>query len=206
MPYVYVLRSGSGNVFKIGRTRGDVDARIKKLSTGNPQPLTRFDVIETDHESLCENFLHNRLRTRRQGGEFFALDPGELELVIAEARRFIAEFVPKQTEAARLATEENDERILDPDAAHIDTYQQLLQVREALDDLELQREQLETALKLAIGTAAGLDGLASWKTHSTQRFDTDTFKVAEPVLYSQYVHDSRVRTFRLLTSRSDDPE
>ena len=103
-------------------------------------------MIETDHDSLCENFLHNRLRTRRQGGEFFALEPTELEQVIAETRAFIAEFVPKQQEAVRLAAEENDDRILDPDEALLNTYQQLLQVRDALDDLEIQRAQLETTL------------------------------------------------------------
>jgi hypothetical protein len=36
MAYVYILRSGTENIFKIGRTKGDVDTRILQLSTGNP--------------------------------------------------------------------------------------------------------------------------------------------------------------------------
>ena len=40
MAFVYILRSGSENLFKIGRTDGDVDARIRQLATGNPYKLT----------------------------------------------------------------------------------------------------------------------------------------------------------------------
>jgi T5orf172 domain len=56
MAYVYVLRSGAENIFKIGRTKGDVDARILQLSTGNPYPLTKFDLIETEHDAHCESY------------------------------------------------------------------------------------------------------------------------------------------------------
>ena len=77
MAYVYVLRSGAENIFKIGRTKGDVDARILQLSTGNPYPLTKFDVIETEHDAQCESYLHRRLSTKRinsgSAQEFFAI-------------------------------------------------------------------------------------------------------------------------------------
>ena len=56
MAYVYVLRSGTENIFKIGRTTRDVDARIYQLSTGNPQPLTKYAVIETDYDTVCEKY------------------------------------------------------------------------------------------------------------------------------------------------------
>jgi hypothetical protein len=181
--YVYVLRSGNDDVFKIGRTRGDVDARVRSLATGNPQPLTRFDVNETEHDSLCETYLHNQLRSRRRGGEFFAIDAAELEAVIAEAREFIADYVPKHEEAERLASEKSDERVLEPSEAERELHPQLLEVREALDGLELERARLETALKLAIGTGDGLDGIASWKSHCVQRFGTAAFQVAEPLLH-----------------------
>lgn len=48
MGYVYIYRSGDGNVFKIGKAK-DVGKRIKTHATGNPEPLTEFDVIETEH-------------------------------------------------------------------------------------------------------------------------------------------------------------
>src|SRR5438552_846267 len=65
MAFVYILRSGGENLFKIGRTDGDVDARIRQLATGNPHPLTKFDVIQTEHDSLCETYLHRMLRSRK---------------------------------------------------------------------------------------------------------------------------------------------
>lgn len=82
MAYVYVLRSGTENIFKIRRTKGDVGARILQLSTGNPHPLTRFDVIETEHDAQCESYLHRRLSMKRINSgpaqEFFAITPAEL--------------------------------------------------------------------------------------------------------------------------------
>lgn len=35
MAYIYVFQSGQENLYKIGRTRGDVEKRRKDLSTGN---------------------------------------------------------------------------------------------------------------------------------------------------------------------------
>src|SRR5262249_31174526 len=72
--YVYVLRSGDEDLFKIGRTR-DINSRRLTLSTGNPHPLTLFAVIETEHASWCETYLHSVLRSRRVAGEFFAVSP-----------------------------------------------------------------------------------------------------------------------------------
>ncbi len=60
MAHVYVFQSGGENLFKIRRTRGDVEKRRKDGSTGNPHPLTTSRVIETDHDSLFENFLHKK--------------------------------------------------------------------------------------------------------------------------------------------------
>src|SRR5437868_10106143 len=114
MGYVYILRSGNEDLFKIGRTEGEVDFRVKQLSTGNPHALTRFDVIETDHDSLCETYLHRMLRSKRSvasdAREFFAITSEELVAVIREAREFLDEFVAKQKEADRFSEEESDGR------------------------------------------------------------------------------------------------
>ena len=47
MPSVYIFQHGSKDLFKIGRTKGNVEKRRKALSTGNPVELRIFDVIET---------------------------------------------------------------------------------------------------------------------------------------------------------------
>jgi len=38
-----------------------------------------------------------------------------------------------------------------------------------------------------------------------QRLDTDALKAAEPLVYQRYLRDTRVRTFRLLSKRDDEP-
>ena len=112
MADVYILRSGNENLFKSGRTDGDVEARIRQLATGNPHKLTKFDVVDTEHDSLCETYLHRMLRSRRSlaGGarEFFEITPEKLKSIICEAREFLAEFIANQMEADRLAEEETD--------------------------------------------------------------------------------------------------
>src|SRR5215471_16109828 len=118
MAYVYILRNSNEDLFKIGRTRDDVDARSKHLSTGNPHRLTIFDVIETGHDSLYETYLKSTLRSKRyldgHGQEWFALTPAEMSTAISDAREFLAELVETQQRAARLAEEETDGLLLKP--------------------------------------------------------------------------------------------
>ena len=201
MGYVYVLRSGGENLFKIGRTGGDVDFRIRQLSTGNPHALTKFDVIETEHDALCETYLHRTLRSKRVGDgtarEFFAITPTELEGVIREAREFLAEFVARQQQAEALAGEESDGRIVTPGSEEWAMYKGLLEMREEQDASAFKRELLENKLKLAIGRADGLEGIATWKTQARERFDEAAFRLADPKTFQAYVRSSRMRVFRL---------
>lgn len=66
MAFVYIFRSGSENIFKIGKSR-DPAKRRNQLSTGNPHKLTELDRIQTDdgQQSCCEKFLQNKLRSKR---------------------------------------------------------------------------------------------------------------------------------------------
>jgi hypothetical protein len=202
MAFVYILRSGDEHLFKIGRTSGAVEARHRQLSTGNPHPLTPFDVIETDYASDCETYLHHRLRSKRSGRsdatEFFELDPTELAEVIRDARDFVADVLPKRAEAERLGNEQSDGRILQPGDDEWETYRRLLDVRQAEDVLGYDRERLENELKLAIGRAAGLANMATWKTQSARRFDEAAFKTEDPGVYERFVRETRYRVFRLL--------
>ena len=202
MAFVYALKSGNEDLFKIGRTRADLEARIKHLSTGNPHSLTPFDVIETEHDALCETYLHRKLRSKRcvdgEAREFFAVEPAELRDAIRDAREFLDEFVPKQREADRLAKEESEGHILNPGQEEWEAYRRLLQIREDEDGLSLDRALVETRLKLLIGRAAGLNRLATWKTHTVKKFDEAALRLAEPDRFQTFVRESRIRKFRLL--------
>lgn len=201
MGYVYIYRSGKGNVFKIGKAT-DLGKRLKALATGNPEPLTQFDVIETEHPCQCETYLHHRLRskksTRSEANEFFELDPDELAELILAARHYANEVLPRIAAAELLSQEECDDRILQPSDAEWEMYRALVVVREQYETLEFEKDRLEAELKLAIGSAAGMARVANWKMVSTHRLDADAFSREQPELYQAYMRETRSRRFILL--------
>ena len=71
-------------------------------------------------------------------------------------------------------------------------------VEEQIAGLESRHIYLEAELKVTIGIAAELRGIATWKTGARSTFDQTAFKEAEPKLYEQYKKQSRTRTFRLV--------
>jgi hypothetical protein len=196
MAYVYVLRSGNEDLFKIGRTR-DLDSRLENLATGNPHRLSVFAVIETDDAAFCEAYLHRKLRSKRVAREFFATTTIELEAAIREARAFLVEFVATRQETERLAQEESNGRLLTPGPVEWSIYRDLLETREKEDRYKYRRELLENKLKLAIGGADGLEGLATWKTESRELFDQASFKRDQPDVFLSYVRIARPRILRL---------
>jgi len=201
MPCVYVLRHGDDNLFKVGRA-ADLEQRMKHLATGNPHPLTLYAQIETEHASDCETYLHHRLQskrsTRSDATEFFEVDCAQLDALIADARSHNNEFLPKKEAVERLAEEQSDERMLEPSESELQKYQQLLDLREQRDTLDFQCQDLEADLKLTIGTAAGIEGIATWKTHAIKRFDHEAFGLDYPELHDQFMKESLARTFRLI--------
>jgi hypothetical protein len=202
MACVYVLRSGSENLFKIGRTDADVDVRVRQLATGNPHRLTKFDVIETEHDSLCETYLHRILRSRKSlasdAREFFAITPEELRPIINDAREFLDEFIAKQQEADRLSEQETDGLLLRPGDPEWSIYRSLLAAREEEDASRYQRELLENKLKIAIGRSDGLDGIATWRMQAGERLDQAALKSAQPDVFKRYSKTSRMRVLRLI--------
>jgi hypothetical protein len=198
---VYVLQSGNSNRFKIGRTR-NLDRRMKHLATGNPDRLTLFDSIETDDAAACETYLHHRLRCRRSresdATEFFELEPDELRAILEDARAFLDDFIPKQREAERLATEESREEIVLPGDPEWSRYRSLLEIRQVQDMLDLDRRRVEAELKIATGQANELQGIATWRSHDHKHFDRDSLQRDYPDLYDLFVVTLRRRTFRLL--------
>jgi len=202
MACVYIRRSGNENLFKIGRTANDdVEDRIRKLSTGNPHRLTEIDIIETEDELEWEQYLHKMLRSKRScesaAQEFFEVAPEVLKSVIREAREFLPEFLATRRAAERLADEKSEDRIATPGDEQQAIYKELLEIREQEDKCAYKRKHLENKLKLAIGTAAGLEGIATWKTRAVSRLDQAAFREAQPELYRTYSKTSYERRFDL---------
>jgi hypothetical protein len=200
--YVYVLRSGESDHFKVGRTERNVADRVKQLSTGNPSPLIIFDVIETPYAAKCETFLLNRLQPRRSrdsgAKEFFVIEPDEMRVEVRLARDYAENDLPKVTQVQALALVACEDRWVSPSEQARSIFRELIEVRASIDILTRRREKLENDLKLTIGTAIGLEGLATWKFVEGHRFNTDQFAKDHPELYLTYYIRTRTRMFRLL--------
>jgi hypothetical protein len=201
MGYVYILRSGETDCFKIGRTESDVEARIKQLSTGNPL-LALFDVIETEHASKAEKFIHNRLQASRYRGraakEFFVITPDLMGDEIQLARDYAENDLPRLAEVAKLAAGDCEDAWIAPTERATRIVDELLVVRAQLAVLANSKERLEADLKLLIGTAVGVEGLASWNVVEGHRLDAVALARDEPILYARYYVPTRQRSFRLL--------
>lgn len=79
MGYVYALRAGDTNLFKIGHTYGRVEDRVKALQTGCPHRLSIFRCDPTFHPSEMEKLFHHILAWYRQAGEWFEVRPETVE-------------------------------------------------------------------------------------------------------------------------------
>jgi len=197
MAYVYILRSGNENLFKVCKS-DDVRDRMRELSTANPR-LTVFEKIETEDEADWEQYLHKRLRSRQARGssakEFFEITPEALKTVIQEAREFLPSFLEMKRAADCLANEKSTDRMVAPGMEDLAIYQRLLEVREQEDRCHYERLHLENKLKLVIGTAAGLEGIATWKTLTKQRFNQAAFKRDRSELFQEYSTTAFERRF-----------
>ena len=201
MGFVYIFQSGTEHKFKIGLTRGETGARKKQLSTGNPNPLIDFDVIETEHCEACEQFLHKTLQSKKISGghaqEFFAVEPGELQRVIQQARDYICEYARVHPEAERLKQTRSNGELKKPGNEEISIYREIVELREHEDRARLRRELLECRLKIAIGDAAGIEGIATWKSGDRESFDQTAFKTAYPELYNSFKRSAQIRRWSL---------
>ncbi len=152
-------------------------------------PRGASEIAQQD-EDEWEAYLHKRLRSKRSRGssaqEFFEITPEALKAVIQEARDFLPSFLETREAADSLADEQSTDRIVAPSSDDAALYQRLLEVREQEDRCHYERLHLQNKLKVVIGTAAGLEGMISWKTLTKQKFDQAAFRKGQPELYQAY--------------------
>lgn len=214
MGYVYVFRYGDDDHFKIGRT-ANVNKRLKQLQTGSPRPLTVFELIETTDAKEGEEFLHRRLAHKCLIGENFALAPEEVREAVGEARTFLEELPLRREQQSRveqLTSIESSEEIFPPTDELLEQGRRLLQIRAEkarhmaeFEDLALEEERLEIAIKLAIGAAKGIDGVATWQTvDGRRRFRPEWLKADNPELYEAYI--SYIPKFESAKFKAEYPE
>jgi len=160
--------------------------------------------VDDTYTSKCEAYLHKNLRTKRRSGEFFAVTPEEARTAMRDASVYFAEFAPLNDKAEALAMEQSDGRMLLPGNGECELFTQYVQAREEEDKWTARRELLENKLKVAIGTAAGFEGLIAWESLEVRRLDQKGLKEAEREVYDRWAKPRIERRIRLLNDPLDD--
>ena len=213
MGYVYAFRHGHEDEFKFGQTT-NLEQRRKTLQTGCPKPLALFDYLETDDYKDGEKFILRRLAHKRLTGEFFAVTADEAREAMEACRTYLKNELPlwreEDHEVDELSTIESGPEMLPTSEDVLEKYRQLLRLRAEknlrkieIDRLEVEELRLETAIKLAIGPAKGIEGVATWETGDSRRaFNSETLKAVNPELYEMYLTKFDQTRFR--TERPDE--
>jgi hypothetical protein len=76
--YVYMLRHGSRNEFKIGKTK-NILRREGEITIELPELAKPVHYIETDDIAGVEKYWHNRFKEKRKNGEWFNLSSADVQ-------------------------------------------------------------------------------------------------------------------------------
>jgi hypothetical protein len=208
MGYVYAFRHGHEDEFKFGQTT-NLTQRLKSLQTGCPKQLTQFGCIETDDYRDGEKFILRRLAHKRLTGEFFAVTADEAREAMEACRAYLENELPRWREedykVDELSTIESGPEMLPSSEDILGKYQQLIRLRAEknlikieIDRIAVEEARLEKAIKLAIGHAKGIEGVATWETGDSRRaFNSEALKAMNPELYEMYLTRFDQTRFRM---------
>ncbi|MEV6139649.1 GIY-YIG nuclease family protein [Nocardia sp. NPDC051990] len=196
MGYVYGFRHGTEDLFKIGQTTATPEKRKSTLQTNCIHPLVLFDAIETDEYKALEKYVKDTWADRRGeegGSEIYRLTVGEAAQLFARCRVWLAEELPKLRKIEQLEAIEPEPTLLPRDQAAeqlrnqwIKLYDEEQRLKREHEQAAAERARVETELKLAIGTHAGIDGVATWETAiKSRRINPDMVQAREPALFEQ---------------------
>ena len=76
--YLYIVKCGDFDYYKIGVSKAAVGGRLSNLQSGCPFPLKMIDVFYCTHYSQLEHELHQKYRSKNISGEWYELTDKEL--------------------------------------------------------------------------------------------------------------------------------
>ena len=198
MGTVYFFKVGDKELFKIGKTTGDPEKRLKAVSTGSAYPLEIFKLIEHEAHSKLEVFLHKYFKDdRAENGEFFFIPLSQIEDRIENALLAFEKSQEKLNKIEELKTIQNKDTVLEPTTEAIEIYNNLTAVKTKIKGLKEEQEKLENDLLLIIDDNEGIQDIATWKTQSREQFDKQRYKEEHPEEYIKYVEKKLSRVLRL---------
>lgn len=87
--YVYLMRAGDTQYYKIGRTKRDPQKRKNELNgTLAPFEIKLVCQIKTDDSAKLEKELHEKYKGNRERGEWFNLEPSQLFEIMKLSENF----------------------------------------------------------------------------------------------------------------------
>jgi hypothetical protein len=87
--YVYLIGSVDDKKrFKIGVTRGDVEKRLKKLQTGNPEQLYVRHKYKTSSPFKLEKMLHTVYHNSNELNEWFTVENDDINNFIETCDKY----------------------------------------------------------------------------------------------------------------------
>src|SRR5262249_40381840 len=198
MGCVYCFRVGLENCFKVGRTKGAPDKRLKNVAVGSPHKLTLHREVTTDNPIFLERYIHWLLDAQRApNGEFFNVSADELDQTISEAESFLAERAPVVQETTKLQKRRPINHVLDPTDATRALHRELRDALRQAFLLQRKIELLQGRLQLEIGENLGIRGVASWKWREQWKLDQEALKRDEPNIFDRFKRLSSTRVFRM---------
>lgn len=206
MSHVYILQTSPSH-FKIGRTTQDIEIRRKQLATGNPNDMPILYSIETEYDKELEKFLHNQFHEYLcETGDStehyhyrFSLE--ELKEKLQKAKALFDEYISYKEKAIEYKSYHSNDNMKPASDEARNLCSKLHIILGKLDNLKYEQESLENQIKVFIKDSAGIEGLATWKTKITPKFDNTSFKKDHIEIYNAYLKESKSRTFSLIAKK-----
>lgn len=203
MDYVYVCTTGEKR-FKIGYTKRTPEKRRKEHATGNPNDLNPVIEFQLDKARKLETFLKNRFyKYKCKTGS--STEHYEYNCTIDELRERIQE--EKKLFDKRLLLEEQADQyekcnssneMKKPSEEIKKLCSDLYQIEGQIVNLKYHQEELKSQIKIFIQDFMGVEGLVTWKTRLSKKFDSQKFKIENEELYNAYMIENKSRVFDLL--------
>jgi hypothetical protein len=94
--YVYIMRHGITNKYKIGFTKNSTVTRKNELQTGNPENITVEKEYWCNNISSLEKYLHDFFNDKRIRGEWFELSNDDFKNIDDTINKFSETMVTKK--------------------------------------------------------------------------------------------------------------